>query len=160
MCGEFSFLSRQCFFLPVFTLLPPDCCDGSDEYSGLVSCPNTCQELGSAHQEEELKARRWQEQGWAAKVAYMKEGCAVIKEAQELADKMRAEQESAGEKAREASSLIKSLEEELAALPTGDESELSPLVVVHFFFNVLFVSRCSCAAKPLFAATKLSEVSS
>ncbi|KAI8818404.1 glucosidase II beta subunit-like-domain-containing protein [Fimicolochytrium jonesii] len=35
----------------------PECCDGSDEYLGIVKCPNTCMEVGAAHRKE-VEAQR------------------------------------------------------------------------------------------------------
>jgi hypothetical protein len=42
----------------------PLCCDGSDEYDGQISCPNTCRELGArARQEAAENAKKFEEGG-------------------------------------------------------------------------------------------------
>lgn len=33
----------------------PDCCDGSDEYDGIVKCPNTCWEAGKVARDRLVK---------------------------------------------------------------------------------------------------------
>ncbi|EDQ91956.1 uncharacterized protein MONBRDRAFT_31090 [Monosiga brevicollis MX1] len=45
-----------------------DCCDGSDEYSGLVACPNTCEELGRAAREAAEREAQLQREGFATRV--------------------------------------------------------------------------------------------
>lgn len=42
-----------------------DCCDGSDEYSGRVTCPNTCSELAAKMREEQERIRKLKEEGFA-----------------------------------------------------------------------------------------------
>jgi len=45
ICGRFFDLSHrfelaESYFHEI--IVEPECCDGSDEYSGLVQCPNVC----------------------------------------------------------------------------------------------------------------------
>jgi hypothetical protein len=49
----------------------PACCDGSDEYDGQISCPNTCKELGIAARkaaEEDVKLAL---KGWKTRQSYI-----------------------------------------------------------------------------------------
>ncbi|KAI9102601.1 glucosidase II beta subunit-like-domain-containing protein [Phlyctochytrium arcticum] len=39
------------------------CCDGSDEYSGLITCPNRCHEAGKAHRQQMEEQARTREKG-------------------------------------------------------------------------------------------------
>lgn len=48
-------------------LVLEDCCDGSDEYNGRVTCVNTCQEQAAKMREEEEKLKRIKEEGVAKK---------------------------------------------------------------------------------------------
>jgi protein kinase C substrate 80K-H len=41
-----------------------DCCDGSDEYDGKVSCANTCNELAAKMKEEQEKLKKLKEEGF------------------------------------------------------------------------------------------------
>lgn len=66
------------FFLPCNI---PDCCDGSDEYSGQVVCKNTCWEAGKVARDKLKKKIATYEEGVAlrkqeiekAKVAFSKD---------------------------------------------------------------------------------------
>ena len=57
LCSSPAEVRHSILLLPGLTPLSPvgdgicDCCDGSDEWSGLVTCSNTCNELGRAARE-------------------------------------------------------------------------------------------------------------
>ena len=51
-----------------------DCCDGSDEYVGKVTCSNTCHELGKAERLEQQKLAEITKLGFEAKIQSIKKG--------------------------------------------------------------------------------------
>ncbi|KAE9415122.1 hypothetical protein Angca_005311, partial [Angiostrongylus cantonensis] len=51
-----------------------DCCDGSDEYSGSVECPNICDELGNSAREQKRKQMEIERKGYAARKILAAEG--------------------------------------------------------------------------------------
>ena len=54
-----------------------DCCDGSDEWAGYVTCPNTCKEAYAKAYADKIKANAAQAEGWEVssenKKSYSKE---------------------------------------------------------------------------------------
>ncbi|KAJ3374743.1 hypothetical protein GGF31_006640 [Allomyces arbusculus] len=48
----------------------PDCCDGSDEYDGKITCPNTCAETGAAWRKQQEEATRKLAEGLRKKEEY------------------------------------------------------------------------------------------
>uniref|UniRef100_A0A914V9V6 EF-hand domain-containing protein n=1 Tax=Plectus sambesii TaxID=2011161 RepID=A0A914V9V6_9BILA len=59
-----------------------DCCDGSDEYSGLVQCPNICDELGKQAREESERRAAVTKEGFAKRQEMAKEGQKLRQEMQ------------------------------------------------------------------------------
>ncbi|XP_064604900.1 glucosidase 2 subunit beta-like isoform X2 [Liolophura sinensis] len=51
-----------------------DCCDGSDEYEGIITCSNTCKELGKQAREEAEKMKILVDQAMKVKVDYIEQG--------------------------------------------------------------------------------------
>ena len=47
-----------------------DCCDGSDEWAGYVTCPNTCKEAYAKAYADKIKANAAQAEGW--EVSFLK----------------------------------------------------------------------------------------
>ena len=41
-----------------------DCCDGSDEWGGYVTCPNTCKELYKQYYAERIKSQEEAMEGY------------------------------------------------------------------------------------------------
>ena len=41
-----------------------DCCDGSDEWLGYVTCPNTCKEEYAREYADKIKENEVQAEGW------------------------------------------------------------------------------------------------
>ncbi|KAJ3025427.1 UNVERIFIED_CONTAM: hypothetical protein HDU68_007140 [Siphonaria sp. JEL0065] len=50
----------------------PECCDGSDEYSGLIMCENVCAKVGAAFKKAEEEKTRIVQQGFKVKKDYLK----------------------------------------------------------------------------------------
>ncbi|KAJ3362618.1 hypothetical protein GGF32_005858 [Allomyces javanicus] len=48
----------------------PECCDGSDEYDGKITCPNTCAETGAAWRKQQEEAARKLAEGLRKKEEY------------------------------------------------------------------------------------------
>ena len=44
-----------------------DCCDGSDEWAGYVTCPNTCKQAYKEYYAEKIKAQEDQLEGFKIK---------------------------------------------------------------------------------------------
>ncbi|KAI9222303.1 glucosidase II beta subunit-like-domain-containing protein [Blastocladiella britannica] len=55
----------------------PECCDGSDEYGGIIVCPNTCKAAGAAWRKEQRAAQRARVQGLRKKEEYRKSAAAA-----------------------------------------------------------------------------------
>ncbi|KAF9325374.1 hypothetical protein BG006_011144 [Podila minutissima] len=55
----------------------PDCCDGSDEYSGLVECPNVCEEVGAVAKQERARLQLIQQEGSKLRKDYIDFGKAA-----------------------------------------------------------------------------------
>ncbi|KAG9293221.1 hypothetical protein G9A89_010592 [Geosiphon pyriformis] len=51
-----------------------ECCDGSDEFDGQVSCPNTCKQLGIQHRQRLKELERLQTKGGEIKKDYIEFG--------------------------------------------------------------------------------------
>ncbi|KAJ1975982.1 hypothetical protein H4R35_002898 [Dimargaris xerosporica] len=51
----------------------PECCDGSDEYNGLVTCPNRCAELAQEYQAQQARLKELHAQGGALKRTMLQE---------------------------------------------------------------------------------------
>ncbi|EPB66799.1 EF hand [Ancylostoma ceylanicum] len=51
-----------------------DCCDGSDEYSGVIECPNICDELGKSAREEKQRQAEIARKGFANRKVLAAEG--------------------------------------------------------------------------------------
>ncbi|KIH65180.1 EF hand [Ancylostoma duodenale] len=51
-----------------------DCCDGSDEYSGVIECPNICDELGRSAREEKQRQAEIARKGFATRKTLAAEG--------------------------------------------------------------------------------------
>ncbi|KAJ3250725.1 hypothetical protein HDU77_006415 [Chytriomyces hyalinus] len=49
----------------------PQCCDGSDEYSGLVKCPNTCATIAAEHQRKQNELMKVLQKGLKLKQGYV-----------------------------------------------------------------------------------------
>ena len=49
----------------------PECCDGSDEYDGQISCPNTCKELGIAARKAAAEDAKTALRGWKTRQTYV-----------------------------------------------------------------------------------------
>ena len=45
-----------------------DCCDGSDEWAGYVTCPNTCKEAYAKAYADKIKANAAQAEGWEVSI--------------------------------------------------------------------------------------------
>ncbi|CAO3617981.1 unnamed protein product [Cunninghamella blakesleeana] len=56
------------------------CCDGSDEYNGLIKCPNKCKEMSIEYQKVQYEIRKLTEEGYAAKKKLIEEGKKIIQE--------------------------------------------------------------------------------
>ncbi|KAK9728769.1 hypothetical protein K7432_000801 [Basidiobolus ranarum] len=52
----------------------PDCCDGTDEYNGFISCPNICEEVGLKYRQELAEKNRLQSEGGRVKAEYIAKG--------------------------------------------------------------------------------------
>jgi hypothetical protein len=65
----------------------PACCDGSDEYDGQITCPNTCKELGAAARHAALEDAKLATKGWKTRQSYI--DLAKRKVAQLEAERMR-----------------------------------------------------------------------
>ncbi|KAJ1979120.1 hypothetical protein H4R34_002944 [Dimargaris verticillata] len=51
----------------------PECCDGSDEYNGLVTCPNRCTDLAHEYQAQQAQLKQLHAQGSALKQIMLQE---------------------------------------------------------------------------------------
>ncbi|KNE68787.1 hypothetical protein AMAG_13428 [Allomyces macrogynus ATCC 38327] len=80
----------------------PDCCDGSDEYDGKITCPNTCAENGAAWRKQQEEAARKLAEGLRKKEEYRQRATKT---------KITAEQDLAMVEVK-----LRALESELAAL--------------------------------------------
>jgi hypothetical protein len=69
ICGK-VFCVYKMFQSQTWSLVDPECCDGSDEYSGRVKCPNKC-----ADEHRKAQERREQMEKLMAKVVL----CAIFK---------------------------------------------------------------------------------
>ncbi|OLL23898.1 Glucosidase 2 subunit beta [Neolecta irregularis DAH-3] len=54
----------------------PECCDGSDEYSGFASCPNTCSQVHQDYLAAQAEAAAVHRQGYAARLRWTAQGIA------------------------------------------------------------------------------------
>lgn len=70
-----------------------DCCDGTDEYDSGVDCPNTCEEVGMAAKQEQLRKMQLQVQGYKKREEYERQGMQERKEAEEKLANLEAEVE-------------------------------------------------------------------
>ncbi|KAF9299531.1 hypothetical protein BGZ74_008889 [Mortierella antarctica] len=55
----------------------PDCCDGSEEYSGLAECPNVCEEVGAVAKQERARLQLIQQEGSKLRKGYIDFGKAA-----------------------------------------------------------------------------------
>lgn len=55
----------------------PDCCDGSEEYSGLAECPNVCEEVGAVAKQERARLQLIQQEGSKLRKDYIDFGKAA-----------------------------------------------------------------------------------
>ncbi|KAJ3328703.1 hypothetical protein HDU76_009450 [Blyttiomyces sp. JEL0837] len=51
----------------------PECCDGTDEWNGKVTCPNRCKEIAKMAKEESNKAKKSAEEGYRVKLDFLAE---------------------------------------------------------------------------------------
>lgn len=56
-----------------------DCCDGSDEWSGKVSCENNCLKLGEAKRREAEKMAEAAKNGFETRISYIREASKTMK---------------------------------------------------------------------------------
>jgi len=40
------------------TIKDPECCDGSDENSGIIKCPNICEQVANEQNKEEMERKK------------------------------------------------------------------------------------------------------
>lgn len=72
--GLFPRPSQGHLFKDNATFCSPDCCDGSDEYSGAIECPNICDELGKSAREEKQRQAEIARKGFANRKVLAAEG--------------------------------------------------------------------------------------
>ncbi|KAK9454049.1 glucosidase II beta subunit-like-domain-containing protein [Dipodascopsis uninucleata] len=53
------------------------CCDGSDEWSGIVKCENRCKEMAADYAKKQAEQLRAQQAGWAARTKLMSKAAAA-----------------------------------------------------------------------------------
>ena len=88
-----------------------DCCDGTDEYNGLVLCENTCEEAGRAAREEAERLQRVWEQGFAKRQELITQGQQGKQEKEARRSALQQEMEAASKKADELEELKLQAEE-------------------------------------------------
>ncbi|BFZ53388.1 hypothetical protein PYCC9005_000411 [Savitreella phatthalungensis] len=67
----------------------PVCCDGSDEWAGLVSCPNVCKQQAKEHAKIAADREAIRSAGYAKRQAWVKEAARLRKDVQDQIDRKR-----------------------------------------------------------------------
>ncbi|KAG5458565.1 MAG: glucosidase II beta subunit-like-domain-containing protein [Olpidium bornovanus] len=102
-CSNGIFYCANKGHIPGFTLssrvndgvCEPECCDGSDEYSGRVSCPDTCAALSEEYNRNRKKIVATQRAGYAIRQEYGSKGRKLKADRQAEVEMLKAELETA-----------------------------------------------------------------
>jgi len=69
----------------------PECCDGTDENSGIIKCPNICEQVAYEQNKEEIERKKILKEGLAKKAKYIEDASEIVKK--EINKKEKLEQE-------------------------------------------------------------------
>ncbi|ORX59878.1 hypothetical protein BCR36DRAFT_341933 [Piromyces finnis] len=69
----------------------PECCDGSDEYSSDIQCPNICEKVSYEQNKEEIERKKVLKEGLAKKAKYLEDAANMIKKENEKKEKLELE---------------------------------------------------------------------
>jgi protein kinase C substrate 80K-H len=69
----------------------PECCDGSDENSGIIKCPNICEQIAYEQNKEEIEKKRILKDGLAKKEKLLSEASEIVKKENSKKDKLESE---------------------------------------------------------------------
>jgi len=69
----------------------PECCDGSDENSGIIKCPNICEQVANEHNKEEIERKKILKEGLAKKAKYLEEASELVKKENSKKEKLERE---------------------------------------------------------------------
>lgn len=70
------------------------CCDGSDEWLGLVQCPNTCKQLAKVHAKLEKERVAVESAGWKVKEQWIKEAHQIRVDLEHEINRIQVKQEA------------------------------------------------------------------
>ncbi|KAF9194871.1 hypothetical protein BGZ51_007091 [Haplosporangium sp. Z 767] len=84
----------------------PECCDGSDEFSGQIQCPNVCEQVGAAAKKERKRVRKIQKEGSKIRQGYIAYGKDAKEKLQRQLDKKLAEQSLIQQRATQAKATL------------------------------------------------------
>ena len=104
-CPNGRFYCANKGFIPAFIptsrvndgVCDAECCDGSDETDGKVSCPNTCKQRAQEHQREQAKAAKVHAAGAKKRAKYIETGVQGREQKQKRLDQLHAEVTAAQE---------------------------------------------------------------
>ncbi|KAF9988047.1 hypothetical protein BGZ75_010097 [Mortierella antarctica] len=68
----------------------PECCDGSDEFNGMVQCPNICEQVGKEAKEERDRVRKTEKEGSKIRQGYIAYGMSAKKKLHEQLNSLQA----------------------------------------------------------------------
>jgi len=69
----------------------PECCDGSDEYSSYIDCPNVCEKIAYEQNKEEIERKRVLKEGLAKKAKYLQDAHDIVTKENEKKEKLELE---------------------------------------------------------------------
>eukprot|EP00833_Pecoramyces_ruminatium_P003203 jgi/Orpsp1_1/1177235/evm.model.c7180000060653.1 len=72
----------------------PECCDGSDENSGIIECPNICEQIAYEQNKEEIEKKRILNEGLAKKEKLLSEAAEIVKKENDKKEKLELEIEN------------------------------------------------------------------
>ncbi|KAF9438149.1 hypothetical protein BGZ76_009523 [Entomortierella beljakovae] len=95
-CGNTYFYCENQGHLPAYLktsrvndgVCDPECCDGSDEYNGIMECPNICERVGAEAKIERARIRTIEKEGSKIKKQYIAHGKNLKKQLQDQLDKL------------------------------------------------------------------------
>jgi len=76
----------------------PECCDGSDENSGIIQCPNICEQVAYEQNKEKIEKEKVLKEGLAKKEKLLLEASEIIKKENDKKEKLELEVENLNKK--------------------------------------------------------------